>query len=100
LRRKEAVELYKQRMAVERRSKNKYARSLCYLCIPAVAIVANKIGRPEIANKIAVFTYKNLEKAPKAKNKPKNYFNTYTRGKASDVFSVPIYRRAESTYRA
>ncbi|MEM3602291.1 MAG: hypothetical protein QXN87_06435 [Candidatus Bathyarchaeia archaeon] len=31
--------------------------AICYACIPAVAIVAHKIGRPDLANNIAAFTY-------------------------------------------
>jgi hypothetical protein len=69
------VELYKDRMAVERAfkaAKNELlmekprwrgvARirmhvAICYACIYAVAITAHKIGRPELANNIAAFTY-------------------------------------------
>jgi hypothetical protein len=31
--------------------------AICYSCIYAVAITAYKIGRPELANNIAAFTY-------------------------------------------
>ena len=31
--------------------------AICYACILAVAVVAHKIGRPELANNIAAFTY-------------------------------------------
>jgi hypothetical protein len=31
--------------------------AICFSCILAVAIVAHKIGRPELANNIAAFTY-------------------------------------------
>jgi hypothetical protein len=69
------VELYKDRMAVERAfkaSKNELLMekpkwrgiakirmhvAICYSCIYAVAITAHKIGRPELANNIAAFTY-------------------------------------------
>jgi hypothetical protein len=30
---------------------------ICFACIYVVAIVAHKIGRPELANSIAAFTY-------------------------------------------
>jgi hypothetical protein len=69
------VELYKCRMAVERTfkasklelsmekpkwrgiAKIRMHVAICYACILAVAIVAHKIGRPELANNIAAFTY-------------------------------------------
>ena len=69
------VELYKLRMAVERSFKagkleltmeNLHWRgvakvrmhvALCYTCMYAVAITSHKIGRPELANSIAAFTY-------------------------------------------
>jgi len=69
------VELYKRRMAVERAfkaakqellmekpkwrgaAKIRMHVAICYSCILAVAIVAHKIGRPELANSIAAFTY-------------------------------------------
>lgn len=69
------VELYKRRMPVERAfkaSKRELAMgnlnwrgvakvrmhvAICYSCIIAVAITAHKIGRPELANNIAAFTY-------------------------------------------
>jgi hypothetical protein len=31
--------------------------AICFTCIYAVAITAHKIGRPELANSIATFTY-------------------------------------------
>jgi hypothetical protein len=31
--------------------------AICFSCILAVAIAAHKIGRPELANNIAAFTY-------------------------------------------
>lgn len=31
--------------------------AICYACIYAVAITAHKIGRPDLANSIATFTY-------------------------------------------
>jgi hypothetical protein len=31
--------------------------AICYACIHAVAITAHKIGKPELANSIAAFTY-------------------------------------------
>ena len=31
--------------------------AICFSCTLAVAIVAHKIGRPELANNIAAFTY-------------------------------------------
>jgi hypothetical protein len=31
--------------------------AICYACMYAVAITANKIGKPELANSIATFTY-------------------------------------------
>jgi hypothetical protein len=69
------VELYKHKMAVERAFKaakvelmieNLKCRgiakvrmhvALCYSCMYAVAITAHKIGKPELANSIATFTY-------------------------------------------
>jgi hypothetical protein len=69
------VELYKCRMAFERMfkasklelsmekpkwrgiAKIRMHVAICYACILAVAIVAHKIGRPELANNIAAFTY-------------------------------------------
>jgi len=72
---KRLVELYKRRMAVERAfkaSKNELLMekpkwrgvakirmhvAICYACILAVAIVAHKIGRADLANNIAAFTY-------------------------------------------
>ena len=72
---KRLVELYKQRMAVERAfkasklelsmekpkwrgiAKIRMHVAICYSCIYAVAITAHKIGRPELANNIAAFTY-------------------------------------------
>jgi transposase len=72
---KRLVELYKRRMAVERAfkagkhellmekpkwrgiAKIRMHIAICYACIYAVAITAHKIGRPELANNIAAFTY-------------------------------------------
>lgn len=72
---KRLVELYKRRMAVERAfkasklelsmekpkwrgvAKIRMHVAICYSCILAVAITAHKIGRPELANSIAAFTY-------------------------------------------
>ena len=72
---KRLVELYKRRMLVERTfkaSKQKLSTekpkwrsvakirihvAICFSCILAVAIAAHKIGRPELANNIAAFTY-------------------------------------------
>jgi len=69
------VSLYKLRIAVERSFKagkleltmeNLHWRgaakvrmhvAICFTCIYAVAITAYKIGRPELANSIAAFTY-------------------------------------------
>jgi len=69
------VKLYRLRMAVERifRSgkfelmmenvrwrgvaKVRIHVAICFACIYAIAIVAHSIGRPELANRIAVFTY-------------------------------------------
>jgi len=69
------VELYKRRMAVERAfkaskhellmekpkwrgiAKIRMHVAICYACTYAVAIAAHKIGRPELANNIAAFTY-------------------------------------------
>jgi hypothetical protein len=31
--------------------------ALCFACIYAVAITAHRIGRPDLANSIAAFTY-------------------------------------------
>jgi len=72
---KRLVELYKLKMAVERAfkagkhelmmeklrwrsvAKVRMHVAICYSCILAVAVVAHKIGRPELANNIAAFTY-------------------------------------------
>ncbi|MEM3797195.1 MAG: transposase [Candidatus Bathyarchaeia archaeon] len=72
---KRLVELYKRRMPVERAfkasklelsmekpkwrgvAKIRMHVAICYACILAVAITAHKIGRPELANNIAAFTY-------------------------------------------
>ena len=72
---KRLVELYKRRMAVERTfkasklelsmekpkwrgiAKIRMHVAICFSCILAVAIVAHKIERPELANNIAAFTY-------------------------------------------
>ncbi|MEM4449122.1 MAG: transposase [Fervidicoccaceae archaeon] len=72
---KRLVELYKRRMPAERAfkasklelsmekpkwrgiAKIRMHVAICYSCILAVAIVAHKIGRPELANNIAAFTY-------------------------------------------
>jgi hypothetical protein len=69
------VETYKLRMTVERGfkagklelmmenlrwrgiAKVRMHVAICYACIYAVAITAHKIGRPELANSIATFTY-------------------------------------------
>jgi len=69
------VELYKLKMAVERAfkagkhefmmenlkwrgiAKVRMHVAICYACMYAVAITAHKIGRPELANSIATFTY-------------------------------------------
>jgi transposase len=69
------VSLYKLRMAVERSfkagkvelmmenlrwrgvAKIRMHVALCFACIYAVAITAHTIGRPELANSIATFTY-------------------------------------------
>jgi transposase len=69
------VDLYKFRMAVERSfkagkgelmmenlrwrgvAKVRMHVAICFTCIYAVAITAHKIGRPELANSIAAFTY-------------------------------------------
>jgi hypothetical protein len=69
------VELYKKRMTVERNfkagkrelmmgnlrwtgvAKVRMHVALCYACMYAVAITAHKIGRPDLANSIASFTY-------------------------------------------
>lgn len=69
------VELYKLKMAVERAfkagkielmmenlrwrgvAKVRIHVVLCYSCIYAVAITAHRIGRPDLANSIAAFTY-------------------------------------------
>jgi transposase len=69
------VGLYKLRMAVERSfragkleltmenlrwrgvAKVRMHVAVCYACIYAVAITAHRIGRPELANSIAAFTY-------------------------------------------
>jgi hypothetical protein len=42
---------------MEGRSQNKNDVAICFSCILAVAIVVHKIGRPELANNIAAFTY-------------------------------------------
>jgi hypothetical protein len=72
---KRLVELYKRRMAVERAfkaskqelsmekpkwrgvAKIRMHVAICFSCILAVAIVAHKIGRPELAKNIAAFAY-------------------------------------------
>ena len=69
------VEIYKLRMAVERSfragklelgmenvrwrgvAKVRMHVAICFACIYAVAITAHKVGRPELANSIAAFTY-------------------------------------------
>ena len=69
------VKLYKLRMSVERNfkagklelmmenlrwrevAKVRMHVALCFACIYAVAILAHRIGRPELANSIAAFTY-------------------------------------------
>jgi hypothetical protein len=69
------VNLYKLRMTVERGfkagklelmmenlcwrgiAKARMHVAICFTCIYAVAITAHKIGRPELANSIATFTY-------------------------------------------
>ena len=69
------VKLYKDRMAVERAfkaskhellmekpkwrgiAKVRMHVAICYSCIYAVAITAHRIGRPDLANSIAAFTY-------------------------------------------
>jgi len=69
------VELYKDRMAVERAfkagkhellmekpkwrgiAKIRMHVAICYSCMYAVAITAHRIGRPDLANSIAAFTY-------------------------------------------
>ena len=69
------VELYKQRMTVERGfkagklelmmenlrwrgvAKVRMHVALCYFCMYAVAITAHKNGRPDLENSIAAFTY-------------------------------------------
>jgi len=69
------VDLYKLKMTVERAfkaakrelmmenlrwrgvAKVRMHVAICYACIYAVAITAHKIGRPELANSIATFTY-------------------------------------------
>jgi len=71
----ELVKQYKQRMTVERSfkagklelgmenlrwrgvAKVRMHVALCYSCMYTVAITAHKIGRPELANSIAAFTY-------------------------------------------
>jgi len=60
---------------MEGRSQNKNACCNMLLMHPGVAIVAHKIGRPELANNIAAF--KNPEKSPKHKNKPKTNYSTF-----------------------
>jgi len=72
---KRLVELYKLKMAVERAfkaakvelmmenpkwrgiAKIRMHVAICYSCILSVAVTAHKIGRPELANSIAAFTY-------------------------------------------
>jgi len=69
------VKLYRLRMSVERSfragklelmmenlrwrevAKVRMHVALCFACIYAVAILAHRIGRPELANSIAAFTY-------------------------------------------
>ena len=69
------VELYKKRMAVERAFKASKSEllmekpkwrgiakirmhvAICYSCMYSVAITAHRIGRPDLANSIAAFTY-------------------------------------------
>jgi hypothetical protein len=69
------VELYRLRMTVERAfkagkhelimenpkwrgiAKVRMHVAICYACIYAVAVTAHKIGKPELANSIATFTY-------------------------------------------
>jgi hypothetical protein len=69
------VDLYRLRMSVERNfkagkmeltmenlrwrgaAKVRMHVAICFTCIYAVAITAHKIGRPELANSIAAFTY-------------------------------------------
>jgi len=69
------VRLYKDRMAVERAFKASKSEllmekpkwrgiakirmhvAICYACMYAVAITAHRIGRPDLANSIAAFTY-------------------------------------------
>jgi hypothetical protein len=69
------VDLYRLRMAVERSfkagkselmmenlrwrgvAKVRMHVAICFACTYAVAITAHKIGRPELANSIAAFTY-------------------------------------------
>jgi transposase len=69
------IELYKLKMTVERAfkagkhelmmenlkwrgvAKVRMHVAICYSCMYAVAITAHKIGRPELANSIATFTY-------------------------------------------
>ena len=69
------VKLYKDRMAVERAfkaskhellmekpkwrgiAKIRMHVAICYACMYAVAITAHRIGRPDLANSIAAFTY-------------------------------------------
>lgn len=72
---KRLVELYKLKMTIERAfkagkvelmmenlkwreiAKIRMHVAICCACILAVAITAHKIGRPELANSIATFTY-------------------------------------------
>ena len=72
---KRFVELYRLKMTVERAfkagkhelmmenlkwrgiAKIRMHVAICYSCIYAVAITAHKIGRPDLANSIATFTY-------------------------------------------
>jgi hypothetical protein len=69
------VKLYRLRMSVERNfkagklelmmenlrwrgvAKVRMHVALCFACMYAVAILAHRIGRPELANSIAAFTY-------------------------------------------
>jgi hypothetical protein len=92
---KRLVGLYKRRMAAERAfkaskqelsmekpkwrgiAKIRMHVAICYSGILAVAIVANKVGRPELANNIAAFTYQKEQKKPrKQKQAKKELFNT------------------------
>jgi len=53
--------------------------AICYSRILAVAIVAHKIGRPELANNIAASHTKKPKTSPKHKNKPKTNFSAHKR---------------------